>query len=105
MSKESDFIGHLTPLVERLSELHRMALVELTPVVEQIIRSGSRDAHRIEQTLDRLLDFCGNDDVLLLYRRLCRHYFDINPTATVSYVNIYREMYDSEGDHFSEGTR
>jgi hypothetical protein len=105
MTETSDFIDRIAPLVERIGELQRIALVELKPVVERIIRSGSRDARSIEQTLDRLLDFCGNDDVLMLYRRLCRHYFDIDPAATASYVNSYREMYDSESDHFSEAKR
>lgn len=102
MSEDSEFCHRIAPLVERICQFQFMALVELKPVVERIIRSGSRDAHRIEQTLDRLLDFRGNDEVLLLYRRLCRHYFAINPAATVSYVNIYREIYDSQSDHFSE---
>lgn len=34
--------------------------------------------------------------VLHLYRRLCRHYFDIDPVATVSYINAYREWWDSD---------
>ncbi len=32
---------------------------------------------------------------VLLYRRLCRHYCEIDPVATVSYVNTYRELWDS----------
>lgn len=55
----------------------------------------SRDARRIERTLDGLLDFCGNPPTLDLYRRLCRHYFDIDPVATASYINAYRELWDS----------
>jgi hypothetical protein len=34
----------------------------------------------------------------MLYRRLCRHYWQFNPEATVSYINAYREMWDSEDD-------
>jgi hypothetical protein len=102
MSDYSELLDRISPLVEHLAELQRMALIQLKPITEEIIRSGSRDARLIEQTLDRLLDFCGNDDVLQLYRRLCRHYFDIDPSATVSYVKAYREMYDSESEHISE---
>lgn len=32
--------------------------------------------------------------MLLNYKRLCRHYFTINPQATVDYVHAYREMWD-----------
>jgi hypothetical protein len=30
-----------------------------------------------------------------LYRRLCRHYFAIDPAATAFYIHTYREMWDS----------
>jgi hypothetical protein len=34
---------------------------------------------------------------LSLYKKLCRYYFAIDPEATVSYVNAYREMWDQKG--------
>jgi hypothetical protein len=29
-------------------------------------------------------------------RKLCHHYYYINPTATVEYVEAYRELWDSD---------
>ena len=55
-----------------------------------------RDVQQIEHTLDGLLDFCGYAPVLEMYRRLCRHYWDIGPAATADYVKAYRERWDSE---------
>ena len=43
-----------------------------------------------------MLDFCFDDEMLMLYKKLCRYYFDIDSAATASYVNIYREMRDSK---------
>jgi hypothetical protein len=43
-----------------------------------------------------LLDFCFFDPALQLYRRLCRHYFAIDPAATGFYIDAYREMWDPE---------
>jgi hypothetical protein len=83
-------------LAESISALNRQAVKEYTPLVEDIIHNRSRDVRHIERTLDGLLDFCGYDPALQLYRRLCRYYYDIDPVATVSYVNAYREMWDSE---------
>ena len=34
--------------------------------------------------------------MLLLYKRLCRHYFDIDPRATAFYIDAYRKMWDEE---------
>jgi hypothetical protein len=72
------------------------AVSQYTPIVETIIATSSRDVRHIEGTLDGLLDFCGYEPALRLYKKLCRYYFHINPTATVQYVEAYREFWDSD---------
>jgi hypothetical protein len=47
---------------------------------------------------DGLLDFCFDPELLPLYKRLCRYYFDINPEATADYVGFYRELWDRDND-------
>jgi len=59
------------------------------------IEKESKDENHIQRTLDYLLDFCFDEKMLTLYRRLCRYYWDINPHATANYIDYYREMYDS----------
>jgi hypothetical protein len=83
-------------LAARSQELNERAALEYAPLVEEILRPDSHDARRIEQTLDGLLDFCGHGPVLTLYRRLCRHYWFIDPVATTRYAQFYRDMWDSE---------
>jgi hypothetical protein len=34
--------------------------------------------------------------MLLLYKKLCRYYWKINPQATADYINYYREMWDND---------
>lgn len=65
-----------------------------------IIVSGCRDKNRIECTLDGMLDFCFDKNVLELYRRLCRYYYDIDQYSAVEYVNAYRDMWDQECKSF-----
>lgn len=31
-----------------------------------------------------------------MYKKLCRHYWDIDPAATAYYVNAYREYWDGD---------
>lgn len=83
-------------LVGGVPELGQRAALQYRPVVDDIVRSGSRDAQRIERTLDGLLDFCGHESVDLMFRELCRHYWQIDPAATAFYINAYRERWDSE---------
>ena len=102
MAVYDDLLNSLTALGGRLTEINQEAVVQYTPVVDDILRSGSRDVHAIEQALDGLLDFCGSDPALQLYRRLCRHYLSINPAAVVEYVHAYREMWDSQPESVTE---
>lgn len=96
MSDYSALLESTHAIARELQGLQAAAVAQYTPVVEALIATGCRDTRQIERTLDGLLDFCGHAPVLLLYRRLCRHYFDIDPVATVSYINAYREMWDSD---------
>ena len=86
----------LDALVGQLQRLQLQAAQQYLPVVDALLRTGGRDVQQIEHTLDGLLDFCGNPPVLEMYRRLCRHYWDIDPAATADYVTAYRARWDSE---------
>jgi hypothetical protein len=96
MSDYDDMFEFISGLAEQLQALNKEAVQAYTPIVNAILQAGSRDVRNIEHTLDGLLDFCGYEPILQLYKKLCRHYYFINPAATVEYVNAYREMWDSE---------
>ena len=82
-------------IVKQFSNLANEALKVYTPIVNEIIEKQNQDENHIQRTLDYLLDFCFDEKMLTLYRRLCRYYWDINPHATANYIDYYREMYDS----------
>ena len=84
-------------LAEAVCDLQQQAAQQYKPVVDDILRTRSREIRHIEHTLDRLLDFCGHEPVLRMYKKLCRHYWDIDPAATAYYINAYREYWDSDG--------
>jgi len=88
----------IVALARGVRDLQGRAAQQYRPVVEEILRTGSRDAAHIERTLDGLLDFGSHEPVLAMYRQLCRHYWEIDPTATADYVHAYRERWWSEED-------
>lgn len=90
--------GELNTLLGQVQQLQEQAARQYQPVVEELLRTGSRDVQQIERTLDGLLDFCGHAPVLGMYRRLCRHYWDIDPVAAADYIKAYREQWDSNDD-------
>ena len=83
-------------LARSVRALQRQAAQEYLPVVDDILRTRSRDTRHIEHTLNGLLDFCGHEPVLEMYKQLCRHYWNIDPAATAYYINAYREYWDSD---------
>ena len=85
-------------LARGVRDLQLQAEQQYRPVVDEILRIGSRDAQHIERTLDGLLDFCGHEPVLAMYKELCRHYWAIDPAATADYVHAYRERWASDAE-------
>ena len=96
-SKMDNLVQRIGELAEDSQKLARQAVHQYAAEIEAILKAQSRDSHRIERCLDGILDFCFDDGMLSLYKKLCRYYFSIDPEATVSYVNAYREMWDQEG--------
>jgi hypothetical protein len=102
MSDYDALFQSIKGIAESLQSLNQQAVLEYTPIVEGILRSRSRDTQHIEHTLDGLLDFCAYEPVLVLYKKLCRHYWDIDQAATTFYVTAYRERWDSNEEEPTE---
>ena len=64
--------------------------------VNSIIGNKIKDENRISHLLDALLDLAFDDEVLILFKKLCRHYYFIDKEAAFDYVNAYREMWDDD---------
>ena len=90
-------------MCKSIIDLNKQRYVIIKDEIEDIIRNNLSDNMQIERKLDEMLDillFYETNDSLLTFRKLCRYYFDINPQATVDYINYYREQNDPEGVRF-----
>jgi len=83
-------------------QLARQAEQQYSFEVDSILRNQCCEPQRIECLIDGMLDFCFDDEMLCLYKDLCRYYFKIDPVATASYIYAYREMWDEE-ENFNNG--
>lgn len=90
-------------LAQALTALNQQAVLEYTPVIESILRARSQDVEHIEHTLDGLLSFCSDAHALVLYKKLCRHYWEIDPNATAFHINAYRDMWDLDKAEENKG--
>ena len=64
-------------IIESRNQLAQQACQEYTPLVDTIISSQTKDVNYISYTLDFMLDFCFDLQMLQLYRKLCRYLYDI----------------------------
>jgi hypothetical protein len=93
-SRENDLVKSTGALIKSARKLAPVAVRQYSAEVEAILKDQIRDSRRIERCLDGMLDFCFDQKMLALFKKLCRYYFNIAPEASVSYVNAYREMWD-----------
>jgi hypothetical protein len=91
----TDLVEKIRPLIEYTHQLAREAEKLYTLEVEAIINDQKCEPRRIEHCLDGILDFCFDEKMLLLFKKLCRHYYTIDPVATSEYVYFYKEMWDN----------
>ena len=86
--------------IKKIVMLHKQiteqALNEYAVLVNRLVLSETQDQSEIEHVLDGLLDFCYDDNILILFKKLCRYYYYINQEATAFYVNAYREMWNEK---------
>jgi hypothetical protein len=91
-----DLVHAVSVAIAPLQALHQQAVDALEPTVLAILRNGSPDASWIERTLDQLLNHACMPKGLALFKALCRHYWQLDPQATASYINAYRDMWDGD---------
>lgn len=95
MERDDEYKDFVDGLVSQIRVLNDMAVREYTPLVDDICRRIASQ-NEVERLLDYLFDFAGNDKILLLYRRVCQHYFQIYPESIAWYIMEYRKEYDRE---------
>ncbi len=95
MNKDREYKEFVKEIASHIRALNDMAVREYTPLVDYIC-SRVASKNEVERILDYLFDFAGNDKILLLYRRVCRHYFQVYPESIAWYIMEYRKEYDRE---------
>ncbi len=98
MGSEAKEESSIMALAHHIHELQqdavRQTLSCCSREVDAIVRLNVEDQQRIEGVLDQLLDVAFDDQVLVLFKKLCRHYYAVDPETVTFYVNSYREMWD-----------
>ncbi|RLD57056.1 MAG: hypothetical protein DRJ01_14370 [Bacteroidetes bacterium] len=99
--KEIKELGNAIMTLQR--EAVAQTLLIWKPEAERIIDTNSKDINAIEHTLDALCEVAFDDEILVLFKKLCRYYYDIDPQATAEQIQFYREMWDNNDEIESDG--
>jgi transcription termination factor NusB len=86
----------LASLCERIVELHKQAIITYTPYANDIIGGYITDEKEIDQILSKMLDHCGHDEMLKLFKAVLRAIICKHPKLVHDYVYIYKDFYDSD---------
>ncbi len=84
-------------IAERIVQLHQKAYEVYLPLVEDVCSRTVSEAE-LSHLLDYLLNFACNEKILELYKKVCRRYLYIYPSCIKLYIEVYREMWEDEGE-------
>ena len=92
---EEQFDKEIHALAQQIKSLHDQAVAVYTPLVDDIC-SRIAPMKEVEWLLDYMFGFAGEERMLLLYKRVCRHYWRVYPEMIAWHIMEYRKEYDPE---------
>ena len=91
----NNFEKHIMELAKAISELHRRAVVAYTPLVNDICsREATND--EVDHLLTWMFDFVVDEQMLQLFKQVCRKYIYKYPETIAFYILEYRKEFDRE---------
>ena len=85
----------ISKLAKTLTGIQECAVIEYTPIVDDICNRKAKE-DEVEHLLTWMFDFVENEQMLLLYKKVCRAYFYTYPETVAFYILEYRKRYDRE---------
>ncbi len=88
--------GTIDFIVESIKNINRQALLVYKSIVEDICSGRTVGVKELENVLDGLLSVCLSDEMLSLFKQICRKFYNQYPEIITGYVMFYKEMYEGE---------
>lgn len=95
MDDYDSLLESMNGIVEQMQGLVNMAVVEYTPLVNDIC-SRKASQNEVGLLFDYMFSFLDDERMLQLFKHVCRHYFYAYPSLIHSYILDYRKEYDPE---------
>ena len=103
MDNQDKLIEDVEVIVRKIKELHDLAYVQYSQLVDAVLADSLPDEKQIEHILDGIIDFGDDLRFLELSKKLCRHIYYQYPQLVGSFVNMYRMMFEEKEDADGNG--
>lgn len=87
----TDAVSEITKAIQQLND---DLLQFYTPAVQDICSRENITESELEHFLDYLVSACINDDMLFLFKKVCRRFHKEYPETIAEYIMFYKEMYE-----------
>ena len=92
---DEEYDNFICSIGESFLQIQDMAYQEYRPIACDLC-SREADEEEVAYYLDRMVGFCGTDNMLNLFKMVCRRYWSLYPNLIAFEIQTYREMLDSE---------
>lgn len=93
--EEEKFMNGILEMAKSLSDLQDRAVEAYRPLVDDICSRKAKE-EEVDHLLTWMFDFVEKEQMLLLYKKVCRTYFYTYPETVAFYILEYRKRYDRE---------
>lgn len=94
--KETNYFDEIKEIAENIKALSTQAFFIYKPIVDGLCSRKTVNARELESILDELLSLCISDEILGLFKQVCRNFYNQYPEIITDYVMFYKEMYGEE---------
>ena len=101
--KMEELFKDIKNMIEPVHKLVEEAASYVEPTVNAIIKMNNTEKREVDRTFNTLLNYVGMSlKAEELFKRLCNHYYFIDPIMVSEHIAFYLEMYGPENDQYSE---
>jgi hypothetical protein len=93
----AELTDKISTLFENINELVEIEIPHFRFFTQQVERGEITDLKVIDWELSKMLDYCYNDEILTLYKRILKCLVEEQYALVESYVLLYREIWEEEG--------
>ena len=81
-------------IVDDMKTIVLKAYSSYLPIVDDICTKHISESE-LEYLLDRMLDYTFDNRFLLLFKRICRAYYELYPKLIISEIKAHKEMWEN----------